>query len=153
MEIRPIDGNKLFSDMNFEIATDELFDTQHCLRMVADAETVNVKNYKVEISDIFKQIEMIEMCLTNVYNTGHTMQDCDYRLIHDKLDSIKQLVSVAKPLRFATFTCCGYTDYLGTKIPTKLVCRACGQEMPYNSETYYCPCCGSMRDGEFEYYE
>jgi hypothetical protein len=43
MEIRPIDGNKLFSDMNFEIATQEYLDTKHCLDMVGRAETLDVK--------------------------------------------------------------------------------------------------------------
>ena len=47
------------------------------------------------IDDIIKRLDSIGLCLNNVCNTGHTMQDCDYEFV-DK--QCKEIIAMLKKI-------------------------------------------------------
>lgn len=46
-------------------------------------------NKIINIEDILKRVDNICICLSNVYNTGHTIQVCDYETIIKQCENIK----------------------------------------------------------------
>lgn len=54
--------------------------------------TIEVKPVNTDKCKALRNIEGIRLILSNVYNTGSTLQDCDYDAIYKRLDVIENIL-------------------------------------------------------------
>ena len=59
---------------------------------IADMPTVEAQPVGTEKCKALRNIEGIRLILSNVYNTGSTLQDCDYDAIFKRLDVIENIL-------------------------------------------------------------
>ena len=81
-----------YKDANLEL-------DEYCCDMVSDTiafidglPTIEAQPVGTEKCKALRNIESIRLILSNVYNTGSTLQDCDYDAIYKRLDVIENIL-------------------------------------------------------------
>lgn len=62
------------------------------LFMIDNMPTIEVEPVNTDKCKALRNIEGIRLILSNVYNTGSTLQDCDYDAIYKRLDVIENIL-------------------------------------------------------------
>lgn len=62
------------------------------LFMIENMPTIEVEPVNTDKCKALRNIEGIRLILSNVYNTGSTLQDCDYDAIYKRLDVIENIL-------------------------------------------------------------
>ena len=100
-ELRLIDGNEVGAKIQAMYIRREIDyggENEFCrgmrkaLRIIEDAPTIKAQPVGTEKCKALRNIEGIRLILSNVYNTGSTLQDCDYDAIFKRLDVIENIL-------------------------------------------------------------
>lgn len=62
------------------------------LFMIENMPTIEAEPVNTDKCKALRNIEGIRLILSNVYNTGSTLQDCDYDAIYKRLDVIENIL-------------------------------------------------------------
>ena len=98
-EVRLIDASKIetfLHQMRYAAATHGMdYDVEIVSKILETVEhepTIEAQPVGTEKCKALRNIEGIRLILSNVYNTGSTLQDCDYDAIYKRLDVIENIL-------------------------------------------------------------
>ena len=91
-EVRLIDANALLSEVYGDGDLSKKETRTAVLLMIEKSPTIKAQPVGTEKCKALRNIEGIRLILSNVYNTGSTLQDCDYDAIYKRLDVIENIL-------------------------------------------------------------